>query len=188
MTKVSKCLLASLFSLAMASTASAQVIVQGGGAAQSCYMSTKAGNPGRLGSIKTCQTALTEALSNKDLAATHVNLGVLLMRKGDYADAQTHYAQAIKLRPKLSEAYINHAASLIYTGQYTDALTTVDKAIDLGTDQMPEALYNRAIAYDRLKNYKNAYKDLKQALVLRPDWAPALDLLSGYQVSTRAKS
>jgi len=53
---------------------------------------------------------------------------------------------------------------------------------------MPEALYNRAIAYDRLQNYKGAYKDLKQALVLRPDWEPAMNLLSGYQVTTRAKS
>jgi lipoprotein NlpI len=53
---------------------------------------------------------------------------------------------------------------------------------------MPEALYNRAVAYDRLENYKGAYKDLKQALVLRPDWEPALALLSGYQVQTRTKS
>ena len=144
--------------------------------------------PRGLGTIKTCQTALTEALSNKDLAATHVNLGILLMRKGDYVDAQSSYEDAIKLRPKLAEAYINYAASLIYTERYTEAVSAVDTAIELGTDQMPEALYNRAIAYDRLKDYKSAYKDLKQALVLRPDWAPAMKSISGYQVSTRSKS
>ena len=172
----------------MAATASAQVVVQGGGAAKNCYMSTKTGNPGRIGAIRTCQSALSEALSNKDLAATHVNLGVLLMRKGDYAEAQTQYARAIELRPKLAEAYINHAASLVYTGDYNEAITAVDTAINLGTDKMPEALYNRAIAYDRLQNYKGAYQDLKLALSLRPDWAPAQDLLSGYTVQTRPKS
>lgn len=172
----------------MADTASAQIVVQNGGAAQDCYMSTKAGNLGRIGAIRKCETALSESLTNKDLAATHVNLGVLLMRKGDYAKAQTQYARAIEMRPKLSEAYINHAASLVYTGNYTAAVTAINTAIELGTEKMPEALYNRAIAYDRLQNYKGAYKDLKQALVLRPDWAPAVSLLSGYQVTSRAKS
>jgi len=188
MTQISKLLLASIFSLTMTASATAQVVVQGGGAARDCYMSTKAGNPGRIGTIKTCKIALTESLTNKDLAATHVNLGVLLMRKGDYSDAQTHYARAIEMRPELAEAYINHAASLVYTGEYTAAITAIDTAIDLGTDKMPEALYNRAIAYDRLQNYKGAYKDLKQALILRPEWTPAQTMLSGYQVTRRAKS
>lgn len=188
MNSFSKLLLASLFSVSVTATASAQIVVQGGGAARDCYMSTKSGNPGRIGAIKTCEAALSEMLTGKDLAATHVNLGVLLMRKGDYSEAQTNYARAIELRPKLAEAYINHAASLIYTGSYSEAVTAIDTAINLGTDKMPEALYNRAIAYDRLQNYKGAYQDLKLALNLRPDWEPALDLLSGYTVKSRPKS
>ena len=189
MTPTSKLLLASIFSLSITATASAQIVVQGGGAARDCYMSTKSGNPGRIGAIRKCEAALLELnLSNKDIAATHVNLGVLLMRKGDHAKAKTHYARAIDMRPKLSEAYINYAASLIYTGEYSLAVTAVDTAIELGTEKMPEALYNRAIAYDRLQNYKGAYKDLKQALALRPEWPPAIDLLSGYQVTSRPKS
>lgn len=188
MTKISKLLIVSIFSLSVTATSSAQIIVQNGGAAQDCYMSTKSGNSGRIGAIKTCQAALSEFLPAKDMAATHVNLGVLLMRKGDYTEAQTHYAKAIEIRPTLAEAHINYAASLIYTADYSAAVTSIDKAIEIGTEKMPEALYNRAVAYDRLENYKGAYKDLKQALVLHPDWEPALALLSGYQVTTRAKS
>jgi tetratricopeptide (TPR) repeat protein len=188
MTQFSKLLLASIFSLSVTATVSAQVIVQGGGAARDCYMSTKSGNPGRIGAIQTCHTALSEFLPTKDMAATHVNLGVLLMRKGDYTEAQTYYAKAIEMRPNLAEAHINHAASLIYTADYSAAIASIDKAIEIGTEKMPEALYNRAVAYDRLQNYKGAYKDLKQALILRPDWEPALALLSGYQVTTLAKS
>ena len=187
MTQISQLLLAAIFSLSAAS-ASAQVIVQNGGAARDCYMSTKTGNKGRIGAIETCKSALSEFLPAIDLAATHVNLGVLYMRKGDYADAQTHYTKAIEMRPKLAEAYINYAASLVYTGNYSAAIAAIDTAIELGTVKMPEALYNRAIAYDRLENYKGAYKDLKQALVLRPDWEPALKLLAGYQVTRRKKS
>lgn len=189
MTNISKLLLVSIFSFSAAATASAQIVVQSGGAAQECYTSTKTGNPGRIGAIRKCEAALLELnLSNKDIAATHVNLGVLLMRKGDYSKAKTHYSRAIEMRPKLSEAYINYAASLIYTGDYYAAVTALDTSIKLGTEKMPEALYNRAIAYDRLQNYKGAYNDLKQALTLRPEWSPAVDLLSGYEVTTPAKS
>jgi len=80
---------------------------------------------------------------------------------GDYAEAQSHYTKAIEKRPKLAEAYINHAASLIYMANYDAAITSLDKAIEIGTEKMPEALYNRAVAYDRLKNYK--YSDLSLA-------------------------
>ena len=189
MTQVSKLLLASIFSVSVAATASAQVIVQGGGAARDCYMSTKADNPGRIGgAIETCQAALSEFLPTKHIAATQVNLGILFMRKGEYTKAQTHYAKAIKMRPNLAEAHINHAASQIYTADYSAAVKSIDMALEIGTDKMPEALYNRAVAYDRLQNYKGAYKDLKQALLHRPDWEPAVALLSGYHVTTRAKS
>ena len=188
MANLSKLFLASVFSISITASASAQIVVQNGGAARDCYMSTNAGNPGRIGAIQTCHNALSEYLPKKDLAATHVNLGVLLMRKGDHAEAQKHYAKAIKLRPALAEAYINHAASLIYAADYSAAVTSLDKAIELGTEKMPEALYNRAVAYDRLENYNGAYKDLKRALELRPDWEPAIALLSGYQVTTRKKS
>jgi hypothetical protein len=47
---------------------------------------------------------------------------------------------------------------------------------------MPEALYNRAIAYDRLDEFSLAYKDLKEALVLRPDWDVALKAINNYEV------
>jgi len=53
---------------------------------------------------------------------------------------------------------------------------------------MPEALYNRAIAYNRLNNYKGAYNDLKQALVLKPEWTAALKALESYTVTKQSKS
>ena len=110
------------------------------------------------------------------------------MRKGDYSLAQSSYARAIEMRPKLSEAYINHGASLIYTGDYSEALAALNTAIDLNTKKMPEALFNRAMAYDRMENYKSAYKDLKQALLLKPEWPAALKALDNYVVTSSART
>ena len=188
MTHVSKIVFATVFSLGMNISASAQIIVHGNGPAQGCYLSAKSGNSGSISAIRECEHALENiVLTRKDKVATHTNLGVLLMRKGDNQKAQSHYKQAIKLRPKTSETYINYGASLIYSGNYQDAINALNKAIDLETIKMPEALYNRAIAYDRLKNYKSAYKDLKQALILKPEWPPAMKALDNYTVTTRSK-
>jgi len=189
MTRVSKFFLAALFVFAMPSTTSAQVFVGGGGAAHQCYLSAKLGNPGRIGAIRKCEEALDNInINHKNKAATHTNLGVLLMRKGENEKAQTHYKHAIKLRPKTAETYINYGASLIYTGEYQDAITALNKAIDFGTEKMPEALFNRAMAYDRQQNYKSAYKDLKQALVLRPEWPIAQRAIENYTVTSSPKT
>jgi len=191
MTYLSKLLVTCAATFSLTTTASAQIFVGGNGAAQQCYMSTKLGNPGRISAIRKCEEALKNIdlnLNRKNEAATHVNLGILLMRKGDNEKAQVHYKRAIELRPKAAEVYINYAASLIYTGEYQNAITTVNTAIDLGTEKMPEALFNRAMAYNRLQNYRGAYKDLKQALVLKPEWPVALKALENYTVTTRAKT
>jgi len=189
MRNLSKLILATSFSLLMSGTASAQLIVNGNGAAHDCYISAKSNNQGSKSAIQTCRTALTQVgLSRKHQAATHVNLGILLMRKGDNEDSLKNYEAALKIKPSLSEIYINRAAAHIRLQNYDSAISDVTQAIDLGTTLMPEALFNRAIAYDRLANYKSAYKDLKQALVLRPDWEPAEKLLSNYSVSTRSQT
>jgi tetratricopeptide (TPR) repeat protein len=86
------------------------------------------------------------------------------------------------MTPNLPEAYINDSAALIYMGQHQDAVMAINHAIELGTKKMPEALYNRSMAYHHLKEYGKAYKDLKHALLLRPDWAPALLSLEKYDV------
>ncbi len=169
--------------LGLTEAASAQALVLGGGSAQECYQKTKFGDPGRLSSVKICEKALDEDfLNKKDRAATHINTAILYMRSGKYDDAARHYKESITAMPNLPEAYISYSANFIYQGNYTRALELVNKGIDLGTDKMPEALYNRSIAYDRMKNYKLAYKDLKRALELRPDWEPASKAIEKYVV------
>jgi len=152
-------------------------------------MKVKIGDPGKAATIRMCEEALREiVLSRKDKASTLVNIGILYMRNGEYDKAQDNYARAIEMQPKVSEAYINQGASLIYTGDYKKALTALNTAIELDTKKMPEALFNRAMVYDRMQDYKNAYKDLKQALILKPEWPSALKALDNYVVTSSART
>ncbi len=174
-----------LFSLFISQTAFAQSLVLGNGRANACYLSVRHGDTGKATTIRACTEALNDFdLSREDKAATHVNLGILYMRAGNNAVAREHYDAAIAMTPNLPEAYINNSAALIYMGEHKAAIKAVNKAIELGTHKMPEALFNRAMAYDHLKQYDNAYKDLKQALVLRPDWQPALRAIDNYDITT----
>jgi len=168
--------------------ASAQSLVVGDGGAQECYYSVKHGDPGRASTIKNCKKALRDPnLSVKDEAATHVNLGILLMRTKNFEAAREQYEKALAMRSDLPEAHINYAANLIYLGDYSQAVKSATTSIELGTKKMPEALFNRAMAYDNLKLYNEAYADLKKALNLRPNWKPALSAIANYEVAPQTK-
>ena len=175
----------SLFLLAVfySQSAFSQSLVIGDGGAKQCYLSVRHGDPGRASTIRDCKKALADIdLSRKDKAATHVNLGILQMRSGNYTQARKNYDGAIALTQNLPEAYINNSAALIYMGEYKAAIESVNKGIELGTKKMPEALFNRAMAFDHLKQYSNAYRDLKKALEFRPNWAPAVRALGNYEI------
>lgn len=189
MTRLTYLFFAFILSTSIPLAASAQIVVHGNGPAQACYLSAKTGNSGTQSAIRECEHALKNiVLNRKDEAATHTNLGVLLMRKGDNQKAQIHYKRAIELRPQTAEAYINYGASLIYAEEYQDAISALNTAIDLGTEKMPEALFNRSVAYNRVEDYKRAYRDLKEALLLKPEWPIALKALENYQVTRRPQT
>ncbi len=176
-----------LVSLGAYSSAAAQVVVQGNSEARACYFHAAGDLKGRKSSVKRCETALRqENLDRKDAAATHVNLGILLMRRGDHAKSLAAYDRAIDLRPNLAEAHINRGACLIFLGRPEDAISALSQSLDLGTDHAADAHFNRAIAHERLGNIKAAYNDLKKAQSLRPDWEIPTRALERYQVVSKA--
>ncbi len=161
----------------------AQSSVFGDSGGAQCYQRVSSGDMGRPMTLRDCQKALkSPSLTFEDKAATHVNLGILYMRAGQNEKARIQFSAALTMTPRLPEAYINDSAALIYLGNHQEAVSAINHAIELGTTKMPEALYNRSMAYHHLKEYRKAYKDLKQALVLRPDWGPALLSLEKYDV------
>jgi len=179
----------SFLSLGVVFQAQAQVVVQGNSEARACFMRASTDLEGRRSSIKRCEIALQEEnLDSKDKAATHVNLGILLMRRGEHAKSLTAYDQAIKLRPKLAEAHINRGACLIFLDRPEEAITALSQSLDLGTNHVADALFNRAIAYERLGEVKPAYRDLKKAQILRPEWAAPTRALERYQVVSKTSN
>jgi len=171
---------------AFSTQAQAQFVVQGKGQAAQCYDYAIRGNMGTRNAIQTCTEGLNENLSQKDRAATYVNRGVLYMRKGDQLNASTDYKAALEIKPNLTQAYVNQAASLIRQEKYQEAVESLNRALDdKKSPTRTAALYNRAIALDAQEDYKGAYNDLKAALAIRPDWKPALDLISRYEVHSK---
>lgn len=70
------------------------------------------------------------------------------------------------------ETYINYAAYLSASGDYEGAVEACTEAIALD-DSVPEAYFNRGIAYARLKRYEDALEDLSRAIELNPDFVAA---------------
>lgn len=168
---------------AFAGHAQAQFIVQGKSQAAQCYDHVISGNNGSRTAIKTCSEAFKDRLSQRDYAGTYVNRGLLYMRKGDHEKAMADYAAALELKPGLTQAYVNQAASLIQQKKLDAALEALNRALeDKESPTRADALYNRAIILDRKEDYKGAYYDLKTALAIRPDWELAQRLISRYDV------
>ena len=178
-----RALIFSFLILAFSIPAAAQSVVIGKGNAGICYEYARSMDMGSRGALRTCNEALKEDLSVKNRAATYVNLGILLMRKEDFTDAITNYKSALELKPDLTEAHVNMGAALIYQDQLEPALAAINIALqDVDSDTRPAALLNRAVIYDRQEKYVLAYRDLKEAGTLKPNWEKVDQFLSRYTV------
>ena len=170
------------FSLA----AQAQIIVGGDGPQRSCYIKALRGDQGSQAAIDICNIAINDFTSRKNKIATHINRGILFMRKGDFPAARTDFETAIELKPNFAKTYVNYGAVLIHMQDYDGAIEALNIAVQaLDKTELHEALYNRALAYDRKNQYKLAYLDLKRALELRPGWADAQKAIGNYKIESK---
>lgn len=180
---MSRILLSSLAALACGSAASAQVFVVGGGLARECYDEANSGNYIFRIAEQSCSRALREETMTKETrAATYVNRGVIRMREGNYEQALNDYSSAVAVIPTLGAAYLNEGAAHIYQRNFSDALVSLNKAIELETDDIFAAYYNRAIARENTGDVPGAYFDFQKALDLRPGWELAQRQLSRFEV------
>jgi len=168
-------------------SAHAQLIIGGEGIQRDCYEKALYGDMGTKQAIEICNDAVNQVSSLKNKTASHVNRGILYMRSGDFNSARKDYEKAINLSPNLREAYVNYGALLIHEKDYDGAITALNQAVEGETIRnLHEALYNRAIAYDRQDRFREAYLDLKRALELRPEWADAKRAISHYSVAKKS--
>ncbi len=151
--------------------ASAQVSVIGGGLAKECFDAAKYQRLSSTDGEKLCTRAIeSESMKLSNRAATYTNRGVLRMRSSRFDAALSDYETAKRLSPGLGAVYLNEGAALILKGDFNTALTSLDQAISLNTNELHAAYYNRAIAKERTGDVEGAYYDYQKASELFPDW------------------
>lgn len=157
--------------------AHASVLTVGGAYAYSCYQAAD-GDGATTASLDACSRALTEeALTPQDRAATHVNRGILLLRRANLNQADADFDAALRLNPQEPEAWLNKAILNARYRKSADALPYVAKALENGTHRPAIAYFVRAMANEDSGKIGAAYQDFQRARTLDPKWAePALEL------------
>jgi len=170
---------ASLFT----SSANAQmVVVHGRGPAQDCYVAAARGDSDR-GSIAVCDLALNhDFLTRQDRAATHVNRGVLYLRRGADARALSNFNDAVAINPSVGEAHLMRGIALLQLGRLGEANDAITQAISLNVVRPERAYYYRGAANEEAGNTHAAYADYRRAADLAPGWRSPQTELARFQV------
>jgi tetratricopeptide (TPR) repeat protein len=177
-----KLVLAALLAAA-AFPASASVMTVGSSAARACYEAADSVLAPDADDFRSCDQALRdEALVRNDLVATHVNRGILRLRRNQVDAAIRDFDEAIALDPQQPEAYLNKGAALIRLENANDALPLFTASLERNTTRPEIAHYGRAIAYETLGNVQQAYSDYRRASELRPGWQEPLVELRRFRI------
>ncbi len=180
---MTKLFLISAFALMLPSFASAQVLILGSKIGSECYQAALISSRYLPSDERACTEAIkSDSISRRDLAATHVNRGIIRMRKSQYDAAIKDYNEAANLRPKLGAIFLNKGAALISAGRTIEAIETLMHAIELDTDDPHAAHYNLGLAYEAKGDVQAAYYAFQKALEIKPDWELAQQQLERFTV------
>lgn len=164
-------LFAAGFCAAAMSSASAQVLFLGSGLGKDCYDKVLLNSMPNEDDEQVCTRAIqSRTLNKRNLVATHINRGIMRMRMNNFDQSLEDYAVAKELSPDFGAVYLNEGAALVSMGRHDDAIDALNRAIELETQDVFAAYYNRALANEILGNDSKAYFDYRKALELRPGW------------------
>ena len=136
--------------------------------AQRCFRESQLLDSSR-DAIATCTMAIKDRrLSDRDLAATYSNRGILYTRNKEYDKALADHDRAIQLMPTMGEAYINRGNVYFHNKDYDKALADYEKAIQLKARPQGTGWYNKGLTLIKLKRYDEARTALEEALKLDP--------------------
>lgn len=167
-----------------AASATAAVVTIGNPLALDCYNWAERRDQ-RPDALETCSRALKEPLDVDDRAATLVNRGVIRMIHQDLAGAETDFNAALALRPSLSDAWLNKGFLRLRTGDGSEALPFLEKALQFRARRPALAYFARGIAHEQAGNVRAAYADLIRARRLEPGWSMPEQALARYEVVQR---
>lgn len=158
----------------MTVAAQSMTVIGGEFTARQCYMSATLAAQLNMASrqdLDACNYALDHAtISIRDRAATFLNRGIINVAIERYDDAKKDYEKARSLAPDHGEIYVNRG-NIFFMGQaYDQAVSEYSQAIALGLVKKHIAHFNRALAYEKMKEYGKAEADYRTAIELSPQW------------------
>lgn len=160
----------------------AAVTVLGNKLAETCSIAALSDRADQS-ALDTCTAALEQGgLKGIDRAGTFVNRGIVKLRRKMYQDARGDFETALKIAPYLGEAFVNHGASYVAERDFATGVKYINRGLELSPSEPEKAYYNRALAYEGLGMYKNAYYDYRRAVELKPGWSAPQRHLERYSV------
>ncbi|MBI2993507.1 MAG: tetratricopeptide repeat protein [Gammaproteobacteria bacterium] len=158
----------------MSAGTQSMTVLGGDSYARDCYAAasmTARRHFGSRESITDCTHAIQYGrLSMRDRLATYVNRGILYMAQKDFERAAKDYETAVGLNPPSGEVFVNRGNLSFLTNAYSDAINEYTRALELGLEKDHIAYYNRAMAYERVRNFDGAEADYRRAIELKPQW------------------
>jgi tetratricopeptide (TPR) repeat protein len=163
----------------------AQTIVAGTGYAADCSQRVVKGKSDTT-TLDLCTRSIQhDTLKRTDAAKTHVNRGVVYLRRGALEPAAKDFARAEALMPELAETFVNRGAVLMQQRRWADAIAQIDRGISLKPAELEKAYFNRGLAREQVDDLRGAYADFKMAAKLKPDWEAPRAELQRYTVTRR---
>ena len=104
--------------------------------------------------------------------------GLIYQNRRNYARALEHYTEALRLNPRLAEAYNNRGNVYNIMSEPDCAIKDFTKAIQLKPDYA-DAYNNRGNAYDKKGDFDRAIENFTKAIQLKPDLVEAYYNLGG---------
>ena len=96
---------------------------------------------------------------------------------------ETGYKALIETEPH-GDAWQVKSAAYIFKKDYESALVSLDKAIELNSEDLYAAYYNRAIAREHTGDTEGAYYDFVKSRELNPDFPQTERQLARFTVTT----
>jgi tetratricopeptide (TPR) repeat protein len=115
------------------------------------------------------------------------NLGRFLGDRGRFAEAVSHFQEAVRLKPDYADAHYNLGAVLQDLGRFAEAMTHYQKALRIEPD-LAWAQYNWGTVLHGLGRFAEAMTHYQKALRIEPDlveahnnWGAALLSLASFE-------